>query len=86
MNLAITQTAILDLIVAHAREVVPSLASRDIGPGDSLRLLGANSVDRSEIIMMTLESLSLDIALVVMARAENVGELAAIMLRKIQGD
>jgi len=77
--------AIFDLIVKHAREVVPALAGRDLGPDDSLRLLGANSVDRSEIILMTLEALSLNIPLVAMARAENLGQLAEIMQRNTAG-
>jgi polyketide biosynthesis acyl carrier protein len=86
MNAAINQHAILDIIIGHAREVLPALGQREIGGADSLRLLGANSVDRSEIIMMSLESLELDIPLMIMARAENIGELADIMLRKLQGD
>lgn len=77
--------AIFDLIVKHAREVVPALEERDLGPEDSLRQLGANSVDRSEIILMTLEALSLNMSLVSMARAENLGQLADIMQRNMAG-
>lgn len=71
--------AIFDVIVGHARFIVPALADRMIAFDDSLRAIGANSVDRSEIIMMSLESLNLDIPLVELARAENIGELADIM-------
>lgn len=75
--------SIFDVIVQHTREVIPALAERAITPTDSLKLLGANSVDRSEIIMMTLETLELDIPLMQMARADNIGELAEIMLGKL---
>lgn len=75
---------IFNAIVLHARQVVPPLAGRDIGFSDSLRALGANSVDRSEIIMMTLESLSLDVPLIDMACAENIGELVDILHEKSQ--
>lgn len=70
---------IFDVIAGHAREVLPRLAQHDFQHADSLRELGANSVDRSEIIMMTLESLSLKIPLVTMAKAQNIGELAGII-------
>jgi polyketide biosynthesis acyl carrier protein len=73
------QQEIFDVITRHAREVLPRLATHGFQPADSLRELGANSVDRSEIIMMTLESLSLRIPLIEMARAQNIGELAGII-------
>ncbi|KAB8061479.1 acyl carrier protein [Janthinobacterium sp. FT14W] len=75
--------SIFEVIVQHAREVIPALVGRDIAPHDSLKLLGANSVDRSEIIMMTLETLELDIPLMQMAKADNIGELSRIMLEKM---
>jgi len=77
--------AIFDLIVTHSRQVVPALAARPIEPGDSFRHLGANSVDRSEIVMMTMESLALEIPLIETARAGNLGELADIMHRRMHG-
>lgn len=77
------QKSIFDVIVQHTRYIIPALAGRDFQFADSLRELGANSVDRSEIIMMTLETLSLDISLVELARAECMGELAEIMHRRM---
>jgi polyketide biosynthesis acyl carrier protein len=71
-------------IVRHAREVIPSLEDRPIESNDSLRALGANSIDRSEIVMMTLGSLSLNVPLLELARAENIGELTSILHGKFQ--
>jgi polyketide biosynthesis acyl carrier protein len=59
--------------------VIPALADHPFKPSDSLKALGANSVDRADIIMLTLETLSLKIPLIEMARAENIGELAGII-------
>ena len=70
---------IFETIVGHVREVLPSLEAHAFQPDDSLKALGANSVDRADIIMMTLESLSLNIPLIAMAKAENIGDLARIM-------
>lgn len=77
-----TQQQIVDLIVAHTCEVIPDLQGRHFTPADSLRELGANSIDRSEIIMMTLESLSVSIPLIELAGASNIGELASIIHAK----
>ena len=70
---------IFEIIIGHAREVLPGLESHDFQSSDSLKALGANSIDRADIIMMTLETLSLNIPLMEMAKAENIGELAGII-------
>ncbi|MFJ8229742.1 acyl carrier protein [Streptomyces sp. NPDC094448] len=67
------------LIVEHTREVIPELEEHPFQPAESLRDLGANSIDRAEIIMMTLQSLSLSIPLVELAQAQNIGELAELI-------
>jgi polyketide biosynthesis acyl carrier protein len=75
---------IFELIVLHSREVLPDLEGRHIQYGDSLKALGANSIDRSEIVMMTLSSLSANIPLMEFARAENIGGLVDIFHGKLE--
>jgi polyketide biosynthesis acyl carrier protein len=68
------------IIVRHTREVVPALEAHDFQQTDSLKALGANSIDRADIIMQTLESLSLmNVPMMAMAKAENMGQLAGII-------
>jgi polyketide biosynthesis acyl carrier protein len=73
---------IFEVIIRHVRDVIPGLAGHAFSFTDSLRELGANSVDRSEIIALTLESLCLNIPLIEVARAQNIGELASILHEK----
>lgn len=40
---------VFDLIVDHIREVIPELEDHRFEPSDSLRDLGANSIDRAEV-------------------------------------
>jgi len=75
---------ILDLIINHSREVVPKLENHQFSPGDILADLGANSVDRSEIIMMTMEALALQVPRVELFGANNIGELADVFYEKLQ--
>lgn len=76
------QEQIFEIIIGHVREVLPELETHAFQQTDSLRALGANSIDRADILMMTLESLSLNIPLPEMAKAENIGELASIIHAK----
>ncbi|MEO3712417.1 acyl carrier protein [Roseateles flavus] len=75
---------IFDIVVQHAKEVIPALEGHPFRPTDALRDLGANSVDRSDITVMTLESLSLRVPLVELARVANIGELVDILHAKLQ--
>lgn len=77
-----SQESIYKVIVNHTRELVPSLEEHSFKMSDSLRSLGANSIDRAEIIMMTLETLALKIPLSELAKAENIGELARLIHEK----
>lgn len=74
-----TVQGVFEILVNHTREVVPGLEEHGFTMEDSLRELGANSIDRSEIIMLTLETLSLSIPLIAVARAETMGELAGLL-------
>lgn len=67
------------VIVGHTREVVPGLDDYAFRFTDSLRELGANSIDRSEVVMLALESLSLKAPMIEFAKAENMGELATLL-------
>lgn len=82
---AVNQEDILQLIIQHARDVLPSLEGRDLAPTDSLRELGANSMDRSEIVMMTLEAIDMDMPLADTIKASNIGELAQLLADRKAG-
>lgn len=75
--------AVFAVITKHARDIVPGLEDHAFEWTDSLRALGANSIDRSDIVMSTLEELSLDIPLSETIKAENIGELAELLAGKL---
>lgn len=75
--------AIFEIITKHARDIVPGLEEHSFEWTDSLKALGANSIDRSEIVMSTLEEISLDIPLAETIKAENIGELAELLAAKL---
>lgn len=73
------QDAIFRVLVENTRELLPELNDHNFSPEDSLRALGANSIDRAEIITMTLEAVKATIPLVELAEAADMGELAGII-------
>jgi len=59
-------------------EIFPTLSATEITEIDSLKNLGANSIDRAEIIILTLNRLKLKVPLVQFASAKNIGGLIDI--------
>ena len=73
---------IREIIIGHARDVLPGLADHPFLDTDSLKGLGFNSIDRADVIMMTLETLNKKMPLMELARAENITDLARLIHEK----
>ncbi|MCZ8521625.1 MULTISPECIES: acyl carrier protein [Paenibacillus] len=73
---------IWQLVIQHASEVVPELEGHAFQPDERLADLGANSVDRAEIVAMTMEAMSLQIPRVELFGAQNIGELVDVLYAK----
>lgn len=77
-----TKEEIFAVIIENVREVLPELEDHEFKFDDQLKDLGANSIDRSEIVMMTLETIELEVPLVELGGVENIGELATTLASK----
>lgn len=77
-----TKEEIFALIVQNTREILPELDSHDFKENDQLVDLGANSIDRADIVMMTMEALSLNIPREELSGIANIGELADVLYQK----
>lgn len=74
----------IELIGRSAREVLPGLDEHIFGPEDRLQELGANSVDRAEIVMLVQEALSMSVPRVELFGPRNVGQLADLLVGKLR--
>jgi len=74
---------VFNIIVNNICDVIPALKKHTFQPNDILKDLGANSLDRTEIIEMTMESLSLEIPRVEIYGAKNIQELVDIFYHHI---
>lgn len=79
-----TREEVFQMIVRNTCEVIPELESHEFKREDRLADLGANSVDRAEIVMMSMEALSLQIPRVELFGVKNIGELADVLYDKLQ--
>lgn len=73
---------IFRLVVRHTCEIIPELEEHHFQPSDRLADLGANSVDRAEIVAMTLEALDLQIPRTDLFGVKNIGELVDALFEK----
>lgn len=71
------------IVLRHVRDVLPELQSHAFQPSDSLRELGANSIDRADIVMEVMETLSLDIPRVELLGPGCIGELVDLIHAKL---
>ena len=72
---------IFEVVVKHIRTVIPSLEDHAIQPEDKLKELGADSLDRTEILDMAMGSISLDVPRVEVYGAKDIGELVDVLHR-----
>lgn len=74
-----SQEEIIKVLTSVFEEIIPEVDVSSVTPEASLRDLGANSIDRAEIITDTMEQVGVSLPMVNFADAKNVGEIADII-------
>jgi polyketide biosynthesis acyl carrier protein len=78
-----TTDAVFAALLAQIRDVVPDLAGQDISRSHSMAELGVNSIERSEVLLLTLDALGLKVSPVAFHGARNLGELTDLLHAKL---
>lgn len=73
---------IFQIIKNNIADIVPEILEKGIKIEDSLKDLGANSVDRMDIVIKTMETLGIKIPLVELGRAANIQSLVDLLYEK----
>ncbi|MCG8615753.1 MAG: acyl carrier protein [Desulfobacterales bacterium] len=71
--------AIFELVVKHTCEIIPALKTHSFKPEETLKELGANSLDRTDILDDLMESLDIDVPRVELFGTKNIGELVDLL-------
>jgi polyketide biosynthesis acyl carrier protein len=75
----------LAIITENIRAVVPDLSETSITASDTMSQLGLDSVERQEVVMLTLEAIGLEIPLVQLRGPRTIGDLAELLHAKREG-
>lgn len=71
----ISMESIFAILKNNIINILPSLSQSEINIEDSLKNLGANSIDRAEILIGTMAELKIKVPLIVLAEAKNIKDL-----------
>ena len=76
-----TEQDVFDTVRKVTTEVLPFLKPGDITIEKNLKDLGANSIDRMEVVTRSLEELNLKVPLVEFGKVKNLRELVEVLHR-----
>lgn len=77
--------AVFAALLAQIRDVVPELTGHELTRADSMVDLGVNSIERSEVLLLTLDALGLKVSPLAFHGARNLGELTDLLHAKLAG-
>jgi len=80
-ELLMTQEDVFQTVKTVTLEVLPFLTGDDVTPEKSLKDLGANSIDRMEVVTRSLEMLELKIPLVEFGKVKNLQGMVDVLHR-----
>jgi polyketide biosynthesis acyl carrier protein len=75
----VSPAEVVQVIGSCTREVLPELGDRRLEAHENLEALGANSMDRAEIVMRVLDILDLRMPRTETLGPRNIGELAELL-------
>ena len=78
----LTKSEIFAVIRDNLLDILTNVSPADVRPDVSMRNLGANSVDRVDVIVKSMADLSLKIPLIELGNVGNIGELVDVFYEK----
>ncbi|CAL7959635.1 polyketide biosynthesis acyl carrier protein [Gammaproteobacteria bacterium] len=83
MSSTLSKEEIFAIVQKHTIEVLPDLAKECIQIEKSLKDLGANSIDRMEIVVLSMESMGIKSPLIELAEIKNLEGLINFFYKKL---
>lgn len=75
--------AIFSVIKKQIMVVLPDVCESDIQMGVKMSDLGANSIDRGEVVIAVMEELNIKVPLVSLGKAKNITDLIDIFFQVV---
>lgn len=83
-GIEVTKAEIFSIVRGHLLDILTKLAPEEVRSDVSMRNLGANSIDRAEVVVKSMADLSLKIPLVEFGNVGSIGELVDIFYERAQ--
>lgn len=83
MVLKMNKEQIFSIVKKYTLEVLPNLREEQITLDQHLKNLGANSMDRMDIIISSMEEIGIKVPLLEFAQVANIGGLVSLLFEKI---
>jgi polyketide biosynthesis acyl carrier protein len=77
---------ILLVIKKHIMALLPDVREIDIKMGVKMADLGANSIDRAEVVVAVMEELNIKVPLVCFGKAKNITDLTDILFQAVNNE
>ncbi len=72
---------IFSTVKSVAMEVLPFLSADDVTPEKSLKDLGANSIDRMDVVTQSMEALGIVVPMVEFGKVNNLRGLVDVLVK-----
>lgn len=82
--MTITKTDVFDVVKNNILHSLTTLDPTAIQREASMKDLGANSIDRADVVVKSMADLSLKIPLIEFAKVSNIGGLVDLLYNKLQ--
>jgi polyketide biosynthesis acyl carrier protein len=79
----VVKSEIFEVIQRNLREILPELQSVVIDPQQSMKELGANSIDRADVVLQSMEALGVTFPLNELAGVDNIQGLVDFLHARI---
>jgi polyketide biosynthesis acyl carrier protein len=79
-----TKADIFAIIQGNLQEVLPRLHPEQIRPEVSMRDLGANSIDRADVVVKSMADCELKIPLIRLAKVNNLAGIVEVFYQALQ--
>lgn len=74
---------VFEIVKENVIDILPDVNEQDIHPEECLKNLGANSIDRMEITVSCMKSLSLKIPLIEFGSVSNIQGLVDVLYANV---
>jgi polyketide biosynthesis acyl carrier protein len=77
-----SRAEVFNIVKTNILEVLPDLDPAEIREDRSMRDMGANSIDRADVIVQTMEQLGIKFRISELAEVKNIGGLVDFLVQR----